>query len=356
MSGYALYFWESPLPNSQEEAARIVEQLESRRCEQRPVFLELAHRITARYPCSCSSDVAPEDDAWSDGPVDGRSNSPLYGLGLSLKMIEKVYPFVVDVARSLGLVTYDPEVEVVFLPSGEQFGYISFDDEEGEQVEPRDEWPWDWDSFRDIVRAEMEPFMRTNGFVYNKASEGFKKNTPSYQVAIEFCPEKDPSGVRAVRLFSCVELKFDKNIEQQMRSARLTAPTLVFDLSKLSGAGEWEEGADATTPCTYLNRRDIFWPASTIGGLRTVLRQAVIPFLAKVLLPLLDACHGWSDLNKHANAESEMHRFFKKSGAAAIIAHLVNHRRKDEITDDVKNSCRDAYAKNLTVYLNAIQG
>ncbi len=354
MSGYALYFWEPPLPKNQDEAARIVEQLESRRCEQRPVFLELARRITARYPCSCSSDVAPWEDVWGDGPVDGQSDSPLYGLGLTGRQIEKVYPFVVEVARSLGLVTYDAGLEVVFLPSGEQFGDLSFDDEEEEQVEPRDDWPWDRDSFREIVRAEMEPFMRANGFVYNKAAEGYIRSAPSYRVSIQFVADTGTYRIGTIRLFACVVLKFDKDVEQRLKAAKKDLVMLVFDLSKLSNARMWEPGADAKQAYEYLNQSDIFWPAPTIGDLKTVLHEQILPFLAITLLPVMADCQSWGDLNALVNPEGEERRIFVKRGSSAILAYLVNDARREQIADDVKRTCRDVYAKRLLDYLSVM--
>jgi hypothetical protein len=113
---YVLHLWEHPVPSSVAEAEQIHTRLSAERTGQNPKFIELTRRLTERYPCVTS--LQDEDAAWSDGPLDGRTDTPVYSLGVQPGMLDEVVPFVAAAAAALGLVVYDMQAAQVHLPGG----------------------------------------------------------------------------------------------------------------------------------------------------------------------------------------------------------------------------------------------
>src|SRR5687768_10516130 len=121
--GYALHVWEKPAdrpwPRDAAEANRLFSELQDRKpAGQNPKFVDLARRLTGRFPCIASREAEdmPESElAWSDGPLDGKTNKAVYGIGLLLQRIDEVYPFVVEQARTLGLNVADLQSGAIFL-------------------------------------------------------------------------------------------------------------------------------------------------------------------------------------------------------------------------------------------------
>jgi hypothetical protein len=55
---------------------------------------------------------------WSDGPLDGRTESRIYVLGI-MHDHEEVFAHIVDCAGSLGLTVFDMQAAIAYLPSGQ---------------------------------------------------------------------------------------------------------------------------------------------------------------------------------------------------------------------------------------------
>ena len=113
---YVIHFWEQPAgrywPRDVQAAVQWVDLLQEVRPGQNPRFIELARRLTARYPCITSPRArAMEVDAlaWTDGPLDGVTDDAVYGIGLNSSMLEEVRPFVLDTARALELNVADEQ-------------------------------------------------------------------------------------------------------------------------------------------------------------------------------------------------------------------------------------------------------
>lgn len=84
-----------------------------------PVFRTLHDRLTARYPCLTSlSDDENDDGVWSDGPLWNNFGKRAAVLGISFSRVDKVVPFVVESARSLGLLVFDYQTQHVHRPDG----------------------------------------------------------------------------------------------------------------------------------------------------------------------------------------------------------------------------------------------
>nr|WP_315234733.1 hypothetical protein [uncultured Albidiferax sp.] len=109
---YGLDIWAHPIPNSFEEALRITGELRGDGDTKRanPKYVELARRLTASYPSSTDLIADTSDEVWSDGPVDGLSSGPLWGVGILTQHAYVVAPFVIEQAAALGLIVLDRQL------------------------------------------------------------------------------------------------------------------------------------------------------------------------------------------------------------------------------------------------------
>lgn len=117
---YVLHLWEHPVPASVAEAEQIHTRLCAERAGQNLKFIELATRLTGRYPCmtTLEDDDGIEEVARSDGPLDGETDSPVYSVGVQPAMLGKVVPFVAATAGAIGLIVYDMQAAEMHLPGG----------------------------------------------------------------------------------------------------------------------------------------------------------------------------------------------------------------------------------------------
>jgi hypothetical protein len=109
-----------PVPADDESAWDHLSQIQDRMDEEKggadvPLFLQLAERLTARYPDLTK--CGPYDESpWSDGPMTGNVLPELFYFGLSFTKASVVVPFVVQEANSLGLTVFDVQTEEIFRP------------------------------------------------------------------------------------------------------------------------------------------------------------------------------------------------------------------------------------------------
>jgi hypothetical protein len=120
---YVVHLWESPVPATLQEADRTHTALSRERVPQQPKFLQLAERLNRRFPTSASGGDDDDDDGvWTDVTLTGRSERPVFSLGIRSAAIERVLPVVVETARAIGLVVYDDAAGSIHLPSGHTIG------------------------------------------------------------------------------------------------------------------------------------------------------------------------------------------------------------------------------------------
>lgn len=172
---YVLQCWSPPVawrhPGSLPEVLAMLEQLDRQR-GQEPRFLDFARRLTARYPCIStpeSDDLDESELAWSDGPLDGRCDTAVYGIGLTSSRLDEVLPFVLDQARQLGLSVYDDQAGQAHLANG-----LVLDVEAGEQPRifrtPRGQEAAlpDKDTLLDRVETTLGPRLERLGFAIRR--------------------------------------------------------------------------------------------------------------------------------------------------------------------------------------------
>lgn len=118
---YVLHVWEHAAPASLDEALALHERLSGQRTGGNAKFRVFAARLVERFPCP----VSPGGDdlgVWTDAPLDGLTTEPVYSLGVVSSAIDRVVPFVVEVARALGLTVLDDQAGCVYLPDGACLG------------------------------------------------------------------------------------------------------------------------------------------------------------------------------------------------------------------------------------------
>jgi hypothetical protein len=118
---YVIHIWQTPIPTSVLQADKICDRLQDKEGRQNPRFIELAKRLSQRYPCrsQMTGDEDDEEGVWLDEPLDGISPNPVLALGIRSDYVMEVMPFVAETANALGLTVYDTQLGECYLPSGQ---------------------------------------------------------------------------------------------------------------------------------------------------------------------------------------------------------------------------------------------
>jgi hypothetical protein len=109
---YDLAFWEGAPPRSDEEAAGIYQQVMDALEEEgglppTPAVEALVRGLETRWP------IGPADSPWATFPLgDDASGNALY-VNLTFETQESVIDTMASMAHGLGVVSYDPQREIV---------------------------------------------------------------------------------------------------------------------------------------------------------------------------------------------------------------------------------------------------
>jgi hypothetical protein len=112
-----LAVWEGQEPATDDEAARTFEELYARyidtgdKTPPTEPITAYVRRLLARYPDLTElDDDAVDDSPWADGPMINDASGPfIYFSLVTNKAAEEAWLYAVDVARSMKLVTFDPQ-------------------------------------------------------------------------------------------------------------------------------------------------------------------------------------------------------------------------------------------------------
>jgi hypothetical protein len=123
---YVVQIWEQApgyaWPRNVDDAVAWLDWLQDFSPGQNPKFIEFARRLTARYPDLSSPEarlLPVEEQAWSDGPMNGETDAMVYGIGIATgNKFEEVHPFVLATARALGLCVADEQAGQYHFPNG----------------------------------------------------------------------------------------------------------------------------------------------------------------------------------------------------------------------------------------------
>jgi len=174
---FVIHFWETPLPRSVAEAESILGQL-VRRTDRvpQPALDSLVKALLDRYPRDIDSD--DEDPVWTDTLSGPREALPYESIGIATAHVDEVIPFTVKTANGLGLVVYEPQSGIVFLPDGTVLG--------GRPAPARPVPAAAQDRATEVAVARqllelLKPYMATRGFAWRKLKAGDTRFVSTFQ-------------------------------------------------------------------------------------------------------------------------------------------------------------------------------
>lgn len=116
---YALAVWEGVRPVNDEAAAATFEDLYrehmrhmgGQKTPTTPLIRQYVEALVTRWPDLSPDDDEDDEDAspWSDGPLINNSSGPLFYFGMVFSRCQDGASFAADLARTLGLVCFDPQ-------------------------------------------------------------------------------------------------------------------------------------------------------------------------------------------------------------------------------------------------------
>jgi hypothetical protein len=119
---YVLHVWEGPEPTALAEAVRLCSGLLREARPANPKFAALVRQLTERFPDIDTLDEDEDPGVWTDGPLARNALTAVFSVGVQTHALDTVVPFVVEVARSLGLIVLDEQAGQVCLPDGRILG------------------------------------------------------------------------------------------------------------------------------------------------------------------------------------------------------------------------------------------
>ena len=303
---YVLHIWpqpaDKPVPRSVPELDKLVTQLtESKLPQPDPRFVELAQRLTSRYPCLTK---APEDSVWSDGPLDGRTSQGAYALGVQTAYLPEVVPFVVETARALGLNVYD-------MQAGE--GHLA----DGTVLHRPGRAPMDWaaeaERQRDglataeqamrLIAEAIKPFMEKAGFKYVKKSNEFVRTMGNIRHVLLVNAKRVEPTPLGWSFCYYIDYWFDSKEEldvyKQMLAMDPQSSGQSRDIIRL--ACNWASiNNDLATPMHLERRSEIVFMIDRRSAVSRLCEQ-IEDYLAKRVFPLVDQCDSLRALYDHFN-------------------------------------------------------
>ena len=192
---YVLKIWESPLPASVIDADRICTALQLGGGAANPKYLELAARLTARYPDINDRDDDDDDDpgVWTDGPLAGNARSAVLGIGVQTHALGEVLPFLIESARALGLLVYDTQAAALHLADGRVLGLVGRS--AGTSPTPQPERIFvSRAQAREGLRAALRPVLTAQGFKPMSKDFDFRLQTEAARFTVQIAFDSSGNG------------------------------------------------------------------------------------------------------------------------------------------------------------------
>jgi len=116
---YSLMFSIPGIPESNDEAWDEFDDREEvneeNEMEPHPLMKELIIQLTKKYPCICTlPDEKIDEGLWADGPIENNIIGDVLILAIVFSKVEEALPFIVETAKKVGVVFYDPQTEEIF--------------------------------------------------------------------------------------------------------------------------------------------------------------------------------------------------------------------------------------------------
>lgn len=331
---YVVKIWDAAsglaLPESVDAASRLLGELETGPAPGgNPKFVQLARQLTQRFP---TPDMLPGDEgepdfaeiAWSDWPIDGKTEAAVWNLGLNVGMLDEARPFLMQTAGALGLGVLDEQAGEAHLPGGAVLclpGRTPVTHEDSADDPPR---------AREVsarIFEFLKPLLVARGFKGRKSSLTFRRSFAEgwHELYIwspadrwPLCAEVTVTvtarlhGITTLRVGACYP---DRALEDFSHS-----PTLIMHPS------DWIEG-EAPFFSKLNKHYQVYRPAE----IETVLQHLGENLLARIL-PALDACWTLADFDRELNPDAGVGSLFSGNiGDRLIAAYLNANPRLDDL-------------------------
>jgi hypothetical protein len=336
---YVLHIWEMPdaasWPSSAAEARQLLSQLSAVQLGQNPKFLTLAAKLTERYPCIClpeADDIAEDEWAWSDGPLDGKTNSAKYSIGLNTGMLDEVRPFVLQEAKELGLNVADDQAGETQLANGTLLSANAVEPKASHAPASKyDDVP----TRRELEQAVFErlvPFMESRGYKAKKSDHSFKCSFPGgwHQITL-FTEDRWPLHCRFKLL---VASRFDA----------VTDLAVAVGMPHLSPKESKHQRTTVVDNAKWLNSTAEFIHADNkeyVVAKKTELENVLKHFFAQLenrLFPILEKYQTIEGLDELLNPDPVTGSMFftsHENGSANVIAaYLAHNPRLAQLCDE----------------------
>lgn len=167
---YTLQVWEQPLdsvfPKNSRETSEFVRKISLSKGEQNIKFKKLAEILVNSFPdylmmLEEDEDASVEECAWTNVPLDGKTEYLVFNIGINIDMVDEVLYLVVKEAVKLGLSVFDFQSGDTWLSNGEKFSM--------EEIEE----PSEKEELYKLVYNKMKKFFIINGYEPCKEDTSF---------------------------------------------------------------------------------------------------------------------------------------------------------------------------------------
>lgn len=337
---YTLQIWESPFPTNVQEADAICDQLleeeeSGKKGPQNPKFIALAKQLTHRYPCitqlTGNEPVGYEEGVWSEGPLNGITQAPIYGIGIVTSFLEEVVPFVQKTANALGLIVYDPQTADTYLPSGVvlivELPLMTLAQKVAE-IDP--DAIEDDAHFQRIAIDCLKPMLASHGFKAGRKKNKFYRQHDGFNFEIGL-----KVHLSELAIWSILHITERLDLAEHMilfyeRDEKKTI-TIFIVLEKLREI----TGTGAPPVPKFLYIRNI----KKVSDIRSLMSQ-IMKYFEEAYFPVVNRVANLEDINVHIQSPDENNPF-GVSGVSRIIqllmSHLVKSGSMDALVKDIKS-------------------
>jgi hypothetical protein len=332
---YALHIWDHyPLPANDEEADELYVRLSQETGPQNPKFIELAKRLTARYPCITTLDDDDPGAVWTDGPLDGKTNRQVYGLGVDTDYLNVMVPFVAATAGALGLTVYDMQAGEVYLPSGQVLTLpgrapVNWTPTEEEELQSKRQ-------VADILVEGLRPLLEPHGFKNLKGRAYFRRRLKGFDQEIEFFSERDYPGYEINACFD-VRPRFDNLFGEELATVAKNHTTGFCCLSKDKMAGIASIAPPPGKPLVSRETGEILDRRVTVKTHSELMDYIarLAEFISMAVLPILEHCVTPQQLDSYLNSTNQdRNPFFSNANIGIFIAYAVESPRLQTLIDE----------------------
>ena len=333
---YVVKIWDAAsgpaLPESVDAASRLLGELETGAAPGgNPKFVQLARQLTQRFPTPemlLGEEGEPDlaEIAWSDWPIDGKTEAAVWNLGLNVGMLDAARPFLMQKASALGLGVLDEQAGEVYLPGGRILCLpgrkpVTPDDAANEAPRAREV------SAR--IFEFLKPLLVARGFKGRKGSLTFRRSFAEgwHELYIWSPADRWPLCAEVTvtvtaRLHAISDLVSGICYPGRALEDFSHSPTLIMH------ASDWIEG-EAPFFSKLNKHYQVYLPAE----IETVLQHLGENLLARIL-PALDACRSVADFDRELNPLPGVRSLFNchLGGKERMLAAYLNaNPRLDDI-------------------------